>query len=54
MFGEFLIARKLIHPNIIRYRYFVRKFTPETLKHEFHNLIEYIKGEEGSNDTMKF
>ena len=44
MFAEFCIARKLNHPNIIKYNYFIRKYDPETKQHEFHNLIELMKG----------
>ena len=46
MYAEFCIARKLNHPNIIKYKYFVRQFNPDSQQHDFHNLIEFVKGED--------
>ena len=46
MLREFSIAEKLNHPNIVKYHYFVRKYTPEPSKKgtrgktEYHLLIE--------------
>jgi hypothetical protein len=30
MLGEFMIAKDLIHPNIVEYKYFMRKYDRET------------------------
>ena len=44
MFGEFCIAKDLIHPNIVKYRYFMRKYDSVTKNYEFHILIELMDG----------
>lgn len=44
MFGEFCIAKELSHPNIVKYRYFMRKFDPLTKHYSFHILIELMEG----------
>ena len=46
MLDEFVLASRLEHPNIVKYRYFVRQYIPETKLHQFHILIEYTKGED--------
>ena len=33
MLDEFLIAHKLDHPNIVKYKYFVREYDVETKNH---------------------
>lgn len=44
MFGEFCIAKELCHPNIVKYRYFIRRYDPVTKNYEFHILIELMEG----------
>ena len=44
MLGEFCIAKDLLHPSIVKYRYFMRKYDPLTKNYEFHILIELMEG----------
>ena len=46
MIREFSIAEKLVHPNIIKYHYFVRSYVPKTKSTEFHLLIEHMRGKD--------
>ena len=46
MLSEFSIAKDLIHPNIVEYKYFMRKFDPVSLNYEFHIIMEYLDGED--------
>ena len=45
MFYEFLIAKDLIHPNIVEFKYFIRKYIPNGQKNEFHLIMELIEGQ---------
>lgn len=49
MFSEFMIAKDLIHPNIIEYQYFMRTYDKQTKYHDFHMLTEYQEGEDMSD-----
>lgn len=44
MYGEFMMARDLQHPNIVRYKYFICQFNAVEQTHEFHNVIELVEG----------
>lgn len=44
MFSEFCIGKDLDHPNIIKYKYFMRKFDPFQKIWEFHIIMELMKG----------
>ncbi len=46
MFAEFTIAKDLIHPNIVEYKYFMRKYDEDTKNYEFHILMELMDGED--------
>jgi len=46
MFAEFQIAKDLKHPNIIRYKYFMRKYNESSKTYEFHILMELMDGED--------
>lgn len=46
MYGEFCIAKDLVHPNIVKYQYFMRRFIPETKYYEFHIIMELMEGED--------
>ena len=41
---EFLLARELNHPNILQYKYFMRKHFPKTKLDEFHLIMEFLGG----------
>lgn len=61
MFGEFCISKDLVHPNIVKYRYFMRKYDASTKNYEFHILIELMEGtdmevylkEQGAPDSIE-
>ena len=40
MITEYEIAKDLVHPNIVKYLAFMRKYDPNTKKHECHIIIE--------------
>ena len=42
MLDEFLIAHHLDHPNVVKYKYFIREYDETTKRHEFHNIIELV------------
>jgi len=42
---EFLIAKDLDHPNVIQYKYFIKKYMPKPNKHEFHIIMELVNGD---------
>ena len=44
MLYEFRLAEKLNHPNVVQYKYFVRQFDPASGLHQFHNIMEHLKG----------
>lgn len=44
MFAEFCIAKDLEHPNIAKYKYFMRNFDPETKAWDFHIILELVEG----------
>lgn len=46
MYGEFVIAKDLNHPNIVKYEYFMKTYDKEDNVHEFHILIEFMKGDD--------
>lgn len=39
-----MIAKDLVHPNIVEYKYFVRKYDRDTQNYEFHILMELMDG----------
>lgn len=41
---EYYIAHELSHPNIIQYKYLIRRYVPQTKSHEIHMLMEMLKG----------
>lgn len=46
MFGEFCIAKDLLHPQIVQYKYFMRKYDPPSKTWEFHIIMELMEGED--------
>lgn len=46
MFGEFCIAKDLLHPNIVEYKYFMRNFNKPNKSWEFHIIMELMGGED--------
>ena len=46
MYDEFHIAKALVHPAIIQYKYFMRKYDPDTKNYEFHIILELMQGED--------
>ena len=44
MFREFMIAKDLIHPNIVEYKYFMKKYDPKTKNYECHIILEQCDG----------
>jgi serine/threonine protein kinase len=44
MFGEFCIAKDLLHPNIVEYKYFMREKKHKSW--EFHIIMELMGGED--------
>ena len=45
LYAEFCLAKDLIHPNIIEYKYFMRKYDPDSQNYEFHIIMELMDGE---------
>jgi len=45
LFAEFTLAKDLIHPNIIEYKYFMRKYDPDSTNFEFHIIMELMDGD---------
>ena len=46
MYGEFCIAKDLLHPNIIEYKYFMRQYDANTKNFEFHIIMELMEGDD--------
>lgn len=46
MYGEFCIAKDLVHPNIVQYKYFKRDYDNSTKNYSFHLLMELMEGED--------
>ena len=46
MYGEFCIAKDLIHPNIVQYKYFMRKYDQPKKTWENHIIMELMQGED--------
>ena len=44
MLAEYEIAKDLIHPNIVKYLAFMKKYDPVSKKHECHIIIEQMDG----------
>jgi serine/threonine protein kinase len=44
MYKEYAIARNLVHPNIVSYKYFVRKGGEKSNEEEFHIILELLEG----------
>lgn len=40
MFREFSIAKDLLHPNIVEYKYFMKKYDHKTKNYECHIIME--------------
>ena len=46
MFTEFCIAKDLVHPNIVEYKYFMRNWDEISQNFEFHIIMELMEGED--------
>ena len=46
MYGEFCIAKDLVHPNIVQYKYFKRDYDKISKNYSFHLLMELMEGED--------
>lgn len=44
MYKEYAIAKNLVHPNIVSYKYFVRKGGDKSNEEEFHIILELLEG----------
>lgn len=44
LYSEFCIAKDLLHPSIVQYKYFVRTFDEESKYHECHIIMELLEG----------
>jgi serine/threonine protein kinase len=44
MFSEFYLGKNLQHPSLIEYKYFMRRYDPDTKEHEFHILMDLMEG----------
>lgn len=42
--AEFIIAQDLQHPNVVEYKYFIRKYDANLQNYNFHILVEYMQG----------
>ena len=49
MYQEFCIAKDLSHPNIVEYKYFMRKYDTSSKEFEFHILMELLDGGDMDN-----
>lgn len=54
MYCEFLVGKDLLHPNIVKYHYFMREYFPKKKKHEFHIIMERIKGGDMEDRIRKY
>lgn len=41
---EYYIAHDLQHPNVLQYKYLIRRYVPKTKTHEIHMLMEILNG----------
>ena len=48
--SEYFLAHDLSHPNILQYKYLIRKFSAGSRVHEIHMITELLKG--GDLDTF--
>jgi len=46
MYSEFSIAKDLVHPNIVEYKYFMKNYDEISQNHEFHIIMELMDGED--------
>ena len=46
MYAEYAIAKDLIHPNVVEYKYFMKKYDPATKNYEYHIIMELMDGED--------
>jgi serine/threonine protein kinase len=44
MYKEYSIAKDLVHPNIVSYKYFVRRKGDRENEEEFHIILELLDG----------
>lgn len=44
MYQEFEIAKNLSHPNIVEYKYFVKKYDKPNDTYKMHMLLEFLEG----------
>ena len=46
MYAEYSIAKDLLHPNIVEYKYFMKKDDPLSKNYEYHIIMELMDGED--------
>ena len=46
MYAEYSIAKDLLHPNIVEYKYFMKKFDQISKNYEYHIIMELMDGED--------
>ena len=46
MYAEYSIAKDLLHPNIVEYKYFMKKYDPLSKNYEYHIIMELMDGED--------
>jgi serine/threonine protein kinase len=44
MYKEYAIAKNLVHPGVVSYKYFVRKGGDKANEEEFHIILELLEG----------
>lgn len=44
MYSEFYLGKNLLHPSLIEYKYFMRKYDESSKEHEFHIVMDLMEG----------
>ena len=44
MYSEFYLGKNLLHPSLIEYKYFMKKYDSLSKEHEFHILMDLMEG----------
>ena len=44
MYSEFYLGKNLLHPSLIEYKYFMKKYDSQSKEHEFHILMDLMEG----------
>ena len=44
LFNEYMVGVGLVHPNIVKYKYFMSEFIKKSNTHYFNLIMELVKG----------